>query len=865
MAKYKALPQERGSMARDSQQPTADDSTETQTLRDVYGAVDMDDLEAREEYDPALLPDGAVPEEAPDGRDYHTAAWDGGVSDLEAADGPYSTEEGAPAVLVYVSNQGGVQVHEGEVVTCSGRVVTVEADDGTLRTAHAADIAGREEAVHNHAGADSRFIGTMLEVRLVESWDDYERRMELLEEARQDDDDEDDDPEPVEDDGDDGDDGPDRLDTPQWKDRMGDLRTDGGREAVTADDLLVSDTVTGTRHAYLEGENRALCGHRRTRRNFDSVAVKEAPDAAWRTIECDNCLRSLAGRYRSVHDEWEALRALEEDDVVHVYTEDGDSVEAVVTSAADELDPDHLGTLYVRLTTDPDTVSYLRDVGDDLRLRCTEGAAPTLDATDLLEELDENPERTVSALEVVGTHDHQADEDPEQRRAVRQAAEQVAAEHDRMAEGTASSEEYLFNLNYASAVREVAYRLRGCDWPLSWVRQKVERKAENLADYPEEVHEDPEATRDDYAKASGKRAGYQQALALLEEYAPVEDAGEVEEARTDGGSDLRGGYEPDETVEHEEYGVGTVRAHPDGEHRETEARAYVYFEDTPETTLRRVWVSKLSRVARTDGGQEAASERTTPVDGGVIHDVAQTYTFGAGHLKAALERIGADGDLTTDSLEDLDDDTREAARKALEITAIDQAEDLEDLEGETFYSDEFAAPVEVGTVHTGYPDDVLRGVQPVSVVKSNGATETTSLDTLVLDQPEADDLETGDLVRLPDGTALYVEGVAPADEAPESGVGPLYQAQVRPPEGRDKTLLYGPHNLRAAFEAGAVYAGNVPVEERRPFWCDGCDRPHRAGERRDDPLVDGVACSYGCSVTVQQDALAARLDDEADR
>jgi len=220
-------------MARESQ---ADDSTETQTqtLRDVYGAVDMDGLEDRRDYDPALLPDDSgVPDEAPDGRDYHTAAWDGGVSDLEAADGPYSTEEGAPAVLVYASNQGGVQVHEGEVVTCSGRVVTVEADDGTLRTAHAADIAGRQEAVHNHAGADSRFIGTMLEVRLVESWDDYERRMELLEEARADDEDDDE--------GDDGDDeartdgGPDRLDTPQWKDRMGDLRTDGGDEPDSED------------------------------------------------------------------------------------------------------------------------------------------------------------------------------------------------------------------------------------------------------------------------------------------------------------------------------------------------------------------------------------------------------------------------------------------------------------------------------------------------------------------------------------------------------------------------------------------------------------------------------------------------------
>ncbi|ALJ99710.1 putative VP18 [Haloarcula californiae icosahedral virus 1] len=773
-------------MARDSQQPTEDDSTETQTqtLRDVYGAIDLDDVEERRDYDPALLPDGAVPETADDGRDYHTAAWDGGVSDLEAADGPYTTEEGAPAVLVYVSNQGGVQVHEGEVVTCSGRVVTVEADDGTLRTAHAADIAGREEAVHNHAGADSRHIGTMLEVRLVESWDDYEARMERLEEVRQDDEDDDSD--------DDGDDDQ-------------EVRTDGGRDAVTADDLLVTDTVTGTVHAYEAGEKRAMCGHRRTRRNFDSVDTQDAPDAAWRSIECGNCRRALAGRYRSVCAEWEAVRALEEDDVVHVYTDDGDAVEAVVTKEADDLEADHLGSLYVRLTTDPGRVSYQRDADDDYRLRVTEGEAPTLTHTDLLEELDENPERDVTALEVVGTHDYRADEDPEEREALLHAAEQVAAEHDRMADGTGSSEERLWNLNYASAVREVAYRLRSGGWPVSWVRQKVEAKVDSLADYPEEVHEDDEADRDDYAKASGKRAGYQQALALLDEYAPVDG---------DDGDD-----------DHED--------------------------DDEEDRL------------RADGG----TERTTPVDGGVIHDVAQSESFGAGHLKAALERVGPDGDLTTDSLEDLDESTREAAQKALEVHAIDQADDLADeWEGETVYSDEFGVPVEVATVHTGYPDDVLRGVQPVSVEKPNGATETTSLDTLVTERPDADDLETGDLYALPDGTALHIQGVAPADEAPESARdGPLYQAVLRRSEGGTETYLYGPHNIRQGVAGGAVYAGWASIEERTPFWCDGCDYPHTADERRDDPLVDGVTCSYGCARTVTQDRLAERLDDEGDR
>lgn len=295
---------------------------------------------------------------------------------------------------------------------------------------------------------------------------------------------------------------------------------------ITADDLLVSDTVTGTVHAFREDAPRAVCGHRSTRRNFASVDVKPAPDAAWRSIECENCQRALASRYRSVCDEWEAVRALEEDDVVRLHVAPGEFEAAVVTSAADDLEPGSPGTLYVTLTTEPGTVSYQRDTGDDYRLICREGETPTLQVNDLLEELDddENPKREVEAPEVVGTHDYYAGEDPDAREALLHAAEQVAAEHDSMAEGTSSSEERLWNVNYATAVRDVAYRLRSDEWPVAWVRQKVESKVDVYDGHPETVLDGGPLSevRDEYAKAKGKAAGYDQALRLLDEFAPVE-------------------------------------------------------------------------------------------------------------------------------------------------------------------------------------------------------------------------------------------------------------------------------------------------------------------------------------------------------
>jgi len=186
------------------------------------------------------------------------------------------------------------------------------------------------------------------------------------------------------------------------------------------------------------------------------------------------------------------------------------------------------------------------------------------------------------------------------------------------------------------------------------------------------------------------------------------------------------------------------------------------------------------------------------------------------------------------------------------------------LTGETRYSDEFAAPVTVRQVYAPRDDEAERGVVPIDVELPNGTVETTDVDSLVLDAPDADDLERGDLLRLPDGTALHVQGVAPAEGAPESARdGPLYQAVLRRPDASTETYLYGPHNIRQGLDSGAVYAGRASIEERTPFWCDGCDYPHTADERRDDPLVDGVACSYGCARTVTQDNLAARMEDRA--
>lgn len=126
----------------------------------------------------------------------------------------------------------------------------------------------------------------------------------------------------------------------------------------------------------------------------------------------------------------------------------------------------------------------------------------------------------------------------------------------------------------------------------------------------------------------------------------------------------------------------------------------------------------------------------------------------------------------------------------------------------------------------------------------------------------ADELEAGDTIEIPTGSRLVVMGVAPASESPESARdGPLYECD-RSADGEDvRTLLYGPYNVRQGVAAGAEYAGRIDVDaERRPFWCEGCDIPHRAEERHEAPLTDADVCSYGCARTVESERARRRIE-----
>jgi len=137
---------------------------QSQTVRELYGPLIPAEVDGLSDWDPALAPEGFVPEAAPDGRPFHTAAWDGGLSDLRVAPDLYDTAPGAPVVLVYASVQGAAQVFSGEIVHTHGRRLKLEGEGGTTRTVHEADNAGRENAVHGDNGA---YIGEMCEVRLV--------------------------------------------------------------------------------------------------------------------------------------------------------------------------------------------------------------------------------------------------------------------------------------------------------------------------------------------------------------------------------------------------------------------------------------------------------------------------------------------------------------------------------------------------------------------------------------------------------------------------------------------------------------------------------------------------------------------------
>lgn len=154
-------------MARDDSNDDSDASE--QTAREQFGPLIPETIDSPEEYDPALVPDGFIPETAPNGRRFTTAAWDGGLSDLEAAPELYDTDAGAPAVLVYASIQAGAIAFEGKIVDSTGCSVTIEAADGTTRTVYEADADGRVDAVHGTTGT---YVGRLCELRLTLAADD---------------------------------------------------------------------------------------------------------------------------------------------------------------------------------------------------------------------------------------------------------------------------------------------------------------------------------------------------------------------------------------------------------------------------------------------------------------------------------------------------------------------------------------------------------------------------------------------------------------------------------------------------------------------------------------------------------------------
>jgi len=135
-----------------------------QTARERFGPLIPETIDSPEEYDPALVPDGFIPETASDGRRLTTAAWDGGLSDLHAAPELYDTDTGAPAVLVYASVQAGAIAFEGEIVEREGHYIMLKAADGTTRTIYEADARGRVDAVHGDTGT---YVGRLCELRLT--------------------------------------------------------------------------------------------------------------------------------------------------------------------------------------------------------------------------------------------------------------------------------------------------------------------------------------------------------------------------------------------------------------------------------------------------------------------------------------------------------------------------------------------------------------------------------------------------------------------------------------------------------------------------------------------------------------------------
>jgi hypothetical protein len=124
------------------------------------------------------------------------------------------------------------------------------------------------------------------------------------------------------------------------------------------------------------------------------------------------------------------------------------------------------------------------------------------------------------------------------------------------------------------------------------------------------------------------------------------------------------------------------------------------------------------------------------------------------------------------------------------------------------------------------------------------------------------DIGVGSVIHLPgDRGRIVITGVTESDGTPAAtDHGPLYQAEVRTAETA-KTVLYGPHNLQAAFDAGAAVRGWEAIDDPAdPFWCAGCGYACSSDERHPAPLLDVPVCSWGCKETVEAERRAERLE-----
>ena len=266
---------------------------------------------------------------------------------------------------------------------------------------------------------------------------------------------------------------------------------------------------------------------------------------------------------------------------------------------------------------------------------------------------------------------------------------------------------------------------------------------------------------------------------------------------------------------------------------------------------------------------DATDVLTADVDADLLAEVAEQYGMGAGAVKGALEHgVRPDsGNVYKAAREavgrQIQRDNADYSGVAIGLAVIHQrfgtGEVVEKghrgqqwrIEFGSAGRDEWLAPDAVDTNWMYYVDNPEHALDSLDVSAVTGEQE-----------PEPDSLSVGDTFHLPNGCTIVVVGVADAEKCPIDGEErPLYEAEVRN-DGWTDTKLYGPHNIRYAVEGGAEYGGETNVDDvRTPFWCEGCEQPHTADERRHDPLLDASTCSYGCSQEVSRERIKTRMEE----